>query len=134
MCLYYNTGLSKSQLRFEKSLIFLTMKEKQSLFKITHRVHYSTLKLCSRHGQMNIIKKFLAFLERERVNIKKRGYMTMLGILIFFIAAAAIYLCLEDAQLKQGGKPLTQSPVMRFGCGFAIFLAIICIIHAYTSK
>ena len=62
------------------------------------------------------------------------GVTIMLGMLIFIIVVAGIYSSLEAEQKKQGGKPLTESPIIRFGCGFVIFLLIICIIAAYANQ
>ena len=62
------------------------------------------------------------------------GVTIMLGMLIFIIVVAGIYSSLEAEQKKQGGKPLTRSPIIRFGCGFVIFLLIICIIAAYANQ
>lgn len=41
----------------------------------------------------------------------------MLGFIIFIIVVSVIYCELEAVQKKQGGKPLTKSPVIIGGCG-----------------
>lgn len=52
----------------------------------------------------------------------------MLGFLIFIIVLAVIYSNLENSQRKQGGESLTQSPVIRIGCGCLILIIAITIL------
>ncbi len=58
----------------------------------------------------------------------------MLGFFIFIIAIAVIYNSLEHSQKKQGGKPLTKSPVIRTGCGcLTLIIAIAFLISFFEG-